>query len=369
MNEFDNLFEEKEQKDLFQQNQEIYTHRDGFDDFHHHADKQRKNGILLTIYIVVTLIFSMFSEFILNDRYPDPDAILNQLVEVSDVTVSIADSDDADFPYQFNMSGVILNDSDETLPIMYIEIEYFDINGESIGVYSYQQEDIPNGESLILNESITSSVQYDTYEYTYGFDASNEYYTLMNLLPVLLCSVLFFIVDKDCFKADAKAFKKNKGEYIKQIFLGFFMVYAALIIANFILTILGVVGTSENEMAINSLFSDSPVQLVMLFFLLCIFTPIVEEIVFRKIIYNFVEPRSNYKVAILVTGFIFGFMHVLAYGDFIQSIPYVMMGLTFGYIYWRANKNIYVTIGVHFLNNFLSFTIYALAAYEIYIVV
>lgn len=365
MNEFDELFDEKKNDDIYQTKQVLYTQNNGIDDFHIRADKQRKNGMLLVIYVIVTLIFSLISNSILSNQYPDPDAILDNFVIINEVEVTITDSDDTSYPYQFNMTGALLNNSDVDLPIMYIEIEFFDIDGESIGVFSYQEEDILVGETLELNDFVTSSIEYETFEYSYGFDAANEFYTLMNLLPVLICSILFFIVDWECFKADAKDFKKNLKKYSKQIILGFLLVYAALIVANLILTGLGVYGTSENEMAINSLFSANPLQLTMLFLLLCVFTPIVEEVVFRKVIYTFIEPKSNYKVAIILTGLIFGLMHVLAYGDFIQSIPYVMMGITFGYIYWKANKNIYVTIGVHFLNNLLSFVIYALATYGI----
>ena len=365
MNDFDDLFDKKENKELFSENTDIFNQRDGMTDFHLKVDKQRKNGILLAIYIVVTLIFSLVSQTILSNQFPDPEAIRSDFLVVDEFLVTSTDSDDADYPYQFNMTGSLQNDSDTILPIMFIDIEFFDADEESIGVFTYQVEDVVIGDTIVLDDFVTSSIDYVSYEISYGFDAANEYYTLMNLLPVLLCSILFFMVDWDCFKADAKDFKKNTGKYLKQIVLGFLLVYAALIAANMILTALGVYGTSQNEMAINSLFSANPVQLAMLFFLLCVFTPIVEEIVFRKVIYNFVEPRSNYKIAILLTGLIFGLMHVLAFGDFIQSIPYVFMGITFGYIYWKANKNIYVTIGVHFLNNLLSFVIYALAAYGI----
>jgi membrane protease YdiL (CAAX protease family) len=54
-------------------------------------------------------------------------------------------------------------------------------------------------------------------------------------------------------------------------------------------------------------------------------------------------------------------MHVISYGDFIQSIPYIFMGGIFGFVYHWSRNNIYVTIGVHFINNFLAFALYALA--------
>lgn len=128
----------------------------------------------------------------------------------------------------------------------------------------------------------------------------------------------------------------------------------------FMAYVLGVTASSENESAIAGMFIDDPLQLVMLFFLLCVFTPIVEEIVFRKIICGFFERKIGKIWAILLSGAIFGLMHVVAYGDFVQSIPYITMGAVFGYIYFRSEKNIYVTIGVHFLNNLISYLFYLL---------
>ncbi|MDP3129775.1 MAG: CPBP family intramembrane metalloprotease, partial [Bacillota bacterium] len=66
---------------------------------------------------------------------------------------------------------------------------------------------------------------------------------------------------------------------------------------------------------------------------------------------------------ILISGLIFGLMHVATAGDLPQAIPYVMMGFVFGYAYWSSGRNIYVTMGVHFLNNFISFLIYVAALY------
>ena len=356
MNEFDDLFEKNPK-------QEIITDTNSLDHFNNYVNKQHKSGLLLTIYIVITFLFSLGLQFIVNNQFPDSELILNNMNEVTDVVIIVSDntSGSSEYPYLFSITGSLVNNNEEELPVAYFEIEFFDAEGESLGVYTYQDENIANGEVLIMNEEVEASFEYTTYTVVYGFDISATLYTIFNLLPVIFIAFAFLLVDKESFRADKQDFKKNKKQYLVQIVIGFFMVYAALLVANLILQILGVLGTSENEMAIQRLFTDDPLQLGMLFLLLCVFTPIVEEVVFRKIIYNFFEPRTNYKVAIAATGIIFGLMHVLAYRDFVQSIPYILMGLTFGYIYYKANKNIYVTIGVHFLNNLLSYAVYFLA--------
>lgn len=359
MSEFDDLFE-KEPK------QELITEDPGIEGFYRHANNQSKNGLLLAIYVGIMILFSFANEIIVSMIYPDVDAILDNIVVVDEPNITVSENPDENYPYLLTLTGTLLNNSDVDFPVMWVDVEFFDENGESYGIYTYTENEILAGASMSFDEGIEATFEPASYEIYYGFDESSMFYTILGVLPIFVSAVLFLLVDREAFKFDWIRFKKEWKTNVGQIVSGFIMVYAALIIAQLILDSLGVSGTSQNEMTIQSLFSDNPLQLLMLFLLLCVFTPIVEEVVFRKVIYNFVEPKSNHWIAIIVTGAIFGLMHVLSYGDFIQSIPYIFMGLTFGYIYYRSQKNIFVVMGVHFANNFLSFVIYVLMVYGIY---
>lgn len=352
MNEFDELFNENKPTDSKKQESVI-------NDFNEYVNRTEKNGLLLLIYIIVSLLFSYGLQLTYNNTFPDTTTIDNNLYFINDeLDINMVTNDSEIYPYLFEISGEVASDYEEELPLVYVSVIFYNSEGTEIGYYYQQLEDFSSDDRFIINGELASSVDYSSCTYDVGFDLAPTTYTLYNLLPVLISSILFFLVDWSCFKHDAIEFKNNKKKYILQIVSGFVMVYAALLVANIILEIIGVYVTSQNEMTISSMFTDSPLQLVLLFFLLCVFTPIVEEVVFRKIIFTFVEPKLGHITAIISTGLIFGIMHVAAYQDFIQAIPYVFMGLTFGYIYWRANKNIYVTIGVHFLNNLLSYVIY-----------
>jgi len=360
MNEFDELFDQKPV------NQQIVNQDDPLDEFHHQAHLQRRNGYLLAIYIFVSLIFTLASSMIINAKYPDKNAILDNLNFLETPAIAVSDSDDVDYPYIITFSGSLKNNSGIDLPSMWVNIEFFDENGDSYGVYTYSEENIAIDQVMSFSEDISTSFDPASYEISYGLDESSMFYTVLGLLPVLFTSILFLIVDKEAFAYDWKRFKANFKNHIGQVFSGIVMVYLALIIANIILQSLGVTGTSENEMVIQGLFSDDPIQLVLLFLLLCVFTPITEEIIFRKVLYNYVAPRTGDTIAIIISGAVFGLMHVITYGDFIQAIPYVFMGMIFGYIYFRSRRNIYVTIGVHFLNNLISYLIYVLMVFGIY---
>lgn len=359
MNEFDELFDKERPVPPTK------PQRDGIEDFHFQANLQRKNGILLMIYIGVLLLFSVITSIYYRIQYPDSEAILAGIVMVDDFQIDVQPNEDTVYPYKIKMTGGMWNNSGIDLPRIWFTVKFFDADDNSLGTYSGYAEKNANGETFVIDQSVLTDFVPDTFAFSYGYDESSMFYTVIGFLPVFITGIAFLLVDRQAFAYDFQRFRKNWKNLLGQIATGFLMVYAALLIAQLILIELGVQETSQNELTIQGLFQANPIQLVLLFLLLCVFTPITEEVVFRKILYNYVQPRTGHVVAIIISGAVFGLMHVIAYQDFIQSIPYIFMGLIFGLIYYRSKKNIFVTMGVHFLNNLMSFVIYALMAYGI----
>ena len=361
MNEFDDLFDEEKKTDL--PSQDAQKHIDEFDN---HVNLQQKNGILLLIYVGMMILFTFGSAIYTRIAFPNTQDILDNITIVQEPDFTFVDNGSDTNQYTLNFTASIANNSDKNLPVAYIEMELSDVTGDTL-TYRLQTTNLGAGDTALMTDSINTNFVPTSLNITkVGFDYSREFYTIVGLLPIMFSAILFLIVDREAFAYDAKRFGKSVKRHIGKILIGFVFVWAALMLASFILNQLGVSGTSENEMTIQSMFSANPLQLVLLFLLLCVFTPITEEVIFRKVVFNFVESRTNYIWGIAASGLIFGMMHVISYGDFVQSIPYVFMGLVFGYIYYEAKKNIFVTIGVHFINNFISFVLYAFAAYGLY---
>ena len=357
MNDFDDLFEKQ------------VKHRDEveetpIDDFYRKISNQRKNLYMFLIYILSSFLFSFAALMISNNMFPNPDAIRENIVIVSEPSVDV-NYDEGLAPVSAVISGVFLNNSEYDFPVFWVDIELFDNTNNSLGIFSFSKDKLLSGQNYSLIETVDITGEPVRYELHYGFDLGSIFFIVINLLQVVIAAVLFLVIDFQSFKSNWKIFKNKFGNHIGQIVVGFFLVFLALYAAQMILEFFHVTETSENELTIQGLFAANPTQLALLFLLLCVFTPIVEEVIFRKVLFNFIEPRTNSLVAIIGSGAIFGLMHVLAFGDFIQSIPYIFMGLMFGYIYYRAKKNIFVTIGVHFLNNFYVFIAYVLVLYEI----
>ena len=77
-----------------------------------------------------------------------------------------------------------------------------------------------------------------------------------------------------------------------------------------------------------------------------IIAPIVEEIVFRGVLYRLLAVRIGVPVAIVVSGLLFGAIHFNAMG----FIPLSALGMYFAYLYQQTGS-LWVPIAVHALFN------------------
>ena len=110
------------------------------------------------------------------------------------------------------------------------------------------------------------------------------------------------------------------------------------------------VNLSDNETTIRLYIKSLPLYMC---FSTIIFSPIIEEITFRKTFRNII---SNNLLFIVISGFIFGLVHTNitdnTFNDFLVAIPYIIMGIDFGYIYSKSD-NIFTTIFYHSMHNFI----------------
>lgn len=177
------------------------------------------------------------------------------------------------------------------------------------------------------------------------------YSSALEIIIALLIYLLYhneLIEDFKKLKTDPN-FKKNLFKY----FVLFMIIkFGSGILETIVATILKVnLETSENQSLINNIANYTPwILLITSTF----FTPIAEEGIFRLGIRKVIK---NDYLFILLSGFIFGLMHIfpttLAIKTVIvEAIPYVVMGVTLGYIYYKSD-NIWNTIIIHGINNCL----------------
>lgn len=160
---------------------------------------------------------------------------------------------------------------------------------------------------------------------------------------IALIFVLFFV------KPDMQA-KLKDGFNIKEIILwsilGIFMAYFAQSIAVAIeLNLFKIVPGSENTQQIMGIARTIPFFVIIP----AIIAPILEEVIFRKIIFGSLYTRTNFFIAAIISAFIFGIIH----GEPEHILIYTSMGLVFAYLYIKT-KSILTPIIVHIGLNSIS---------------
>jgi membrane protease YdiL (CAAX protease family) len=119
---------------------------------------------------------------------------------------------------------------------------------------------------------------------------------------------------------------------------GIFLALTAQSVAGSIEYIIGIEVGSENTEQIINLIETAPIIIVIS----SIIGPILEEIVFRKVIFGSLYKRLNFFLSGLISSLIFAFAH----GEPEHLLLYSAMGFTFAYLYVKT-KRILVPIFAH----------------------
>ena len=185
-----------------------------------------------------------------------------------------------------------------------------------------------------------------------GFNFSNNniksiYLTITSLIYIIF---VIFMYKKE-LKEDINKFKKNG----KNLFFKYLPIYVLGIVLMGILNVIisSITNTpiSNNEQTVRETIKLMPLYML---FSVSIYAPIVEEITFRK---TFKNIFNNKDMFIIISGIVFGLIHIsgdMTINNFLMSIPYMVMGWTFGYIYYKSD-NIFTTMTLHSLHNTILF--------------
>ncbi len=102
--------------------------------------------------------------------------------------------------------------------------------------------------------------------------------------------------------------------------------------------LLGITPGSENTESIMAIARATPIFIIVV----AIIGPILEEIVFRKIIFGEIYKRTNFFIGALASGLIFAIVH----NDFQNTLIYLTIGFVFAFVYVQS-KRIIVPIIAH----------------------
>lgn len=124
--------------------------------------------------------------------------------------------------------------------------------------------------------------------------------------------------------------------------VGVFLALVAQSIAIRIELLFGIEAGSDNTETILSLIEKAPI----LFFVTAFIGPILEEIVFRKIVFAILIHKYNVYISAFISSLIFSLAHL----EFEHILLYLAVGLVFSYLYYKT-KRIVVPIFSHILMN------------------
>lgn len=179
--------------------------------------------------------------------------------------------------------------------------------------------------------------------------------TITLLSSIINAIILFFIYRKDIIK-DFNNFKKNYKNILFTAIKFWIIGYLSLTLSSsIIMKIINYIG--NNQTSLESMISANKLYMVIS---VAIFTPFVEELIFRKSIRDFCKKDLLF---IIISGLIFGYMHVMTETvliNYLLLIPYALFGSIFAKAYVETD-NIFTSIFMHMLHNSFALLILFLA--------
>ena len=160
------------------------------------------------------------------------------------------------------------------------------------------------------------------------------------------------------FKTYFHNFDNNFKKSLKYYIIG----YIIMIVSNILISIFFTNAKAGNEEIVRSLIDKYPLYM---FFSVSIYAPFVEEIIFRKCIYDIIYSFKNNKytkyIYIISSGLLFASMHIIDVSsnpvDYLYIIPYLGLGIAFAALYQKT-VNIFSTITMHSMHNTIAIVRY-----------
>ncbi|GGM39531.1 peptidase [Paraliobacillus quinghaiensis] len=164
-----------------------------------------------------------------------------------------------------------------------------------------------------------------------------------NIFSFVAALVIFLILlkpEKDLRKdPDAASF----GMVIVWSLIGIFLAFFGQFFVNIIQMLLfDISPASENTQNIMEIARAVPIFIVVI----AVIGPILEEIVFRKVIFGVIYKKTNFFIGALASGLIFAVVH----NDFPHTLTYLAIGFVFAFVYVQS-KRIIVPIIAHVTMN------------------
>ncbi|MFJ7917611.1 MULTISPECIES: lysostaphin resistance A-like protein [unclassified Lysinibacillus] len=172
------------------------------------------------------------------------------------------------------------------------------------------------------------------------------WYIALSFAIALILSLLLTSRDK-AFWDIYKGKKETIPLSIMWGIIGFFLVFIGQMIGAAIeMAVFGIQGGSQNTADIVAIAKGAPIAILAI----VVFGPILEEFVFRRVIFGSLVQTTNFWIAGIVSAIFFALIHF----DFRHILLYTICGLIFAFLYHKT-KRIWTSIIAHvMLNGFVT---------------
>lgn len=179
-----------------------------------------------------------------------------------------------------------------------------------------------------------------------------------NILGFILGLIAVLLILKPEMKSNQVRNASTISQTIMWSFLGVFMALISQSIAGMIeIYVFGIKTTSENTQILMDITRSIPLFIIVT----TLVAPILEEIVFRKIIFGTLYKRTNFFIAGIISALIFGFIH----GEPKHILVYASMGFVFAFLYVKTKRIIVPIIAHMAMNSIVVFAQYSLTPEDI----
>ncbi|WP_449538607.1 CPBP family intramembrane glutamic endopeptidase [Ferdinandcohnia sp. Marseille-Q9671] len=163
-------------------------------------------------------------------------------------------------------------------------------------------------------------------------------FSFVAALPIVL-----YLLRQDIRERHQNLERSSRGEAFGWAIAGIFMAMTAqALAANIEIYVFGIEPGSENTQEIMALVKSLPLLVIVV----SIIGPILEEIIFRQIIFGSLYKKFGFFISALISSLIFAVVHM----DFTHILIYTAMGFTFAFLYVHT-KRIIVPIFAHVAMN------------------
>ena len=180
-------------------------------------------------------------------------------------------------------------------------------------------------------------------------------FSFFNKIPVYLIYLVIFLsvllTNYKDLKSNFIIFTRNFKTYLSFIFKRYFIMLGLMLLVGIPIVLINNGNTSSNQAALNVMFKKLPFFALVLS---TIYAPFVEENVFRLSLFKLFK---NKTVFIVISGFLFGALHMIDKFTSFYDLLYIFQYATLGICLAKAfvdSKNIFVPISMHFIQNFIA---------------